>query len=210
MYAVREEIRNGFVTVEGGHRVGLCGSAVMTGNSISYVKNVSGLNYRFAREITTAAAEIEEHVRDKNTLIISPPGCGKTTILRDLIRRISDSGIKVSVIDERREIAGMYDGVPSFDIGANTDVLCGAPKAEGIMMMLRSMSPEVIAVDELADEAEMEAVKKAYASGVRVIATMHGSGRARISIRGAEELFDCIITLGKSRGTGTVEEIYNA
>lgn len=216
LYAAEDEIKDGYVTVEGGCRIGICGKCVIKNGDISFIKNISGLNYRFAREILTAAETIYNNVVTdgivKNTLIISPPACGKTTMLRDLVRRISNSGKKVSVIDERREIAGISDGIPYFDLGSNTDVLEGSGKSDGMLMMLRSMSPDVIVTDEIGDEKDVYAIEQAVKCGVSVITSVHARNRAQAGSRSAISkilpYFECIITLSGRNGAGTVEEVW--
>ena len=215
VYSVAEEIRDGYITLNGGNRMGICGSAVLENGKITFLKDISALNYRIACEISGASDKIADKVITsdgvKNTLIISMPGAGKTTMLRDLIRRISEEGYNVSVIDERREIAAVHEGKPSFDLGAFTDVLSGAPKAEGMLMALRSMAPEVIATDEIGHSSDAEAIEKIINSGVKVIATIHGKNleqvRERSELAGAMRFFETFIVLSRRCGAGTVEEV---
>lgn len=216
VYSVEDEIREGYITLSGGHRLGICGSAVTTDGKITFIKDISALNYRLASEIPNTAEKIAGKViRDgqvKNTLIISPPGAGKTTMLRDIIRRISDSGFNVSVVDERREIAAMNNGKSAFDLGMFTDVLSGVPKSEGMLMMLRSMSPDVIAVDEIGRDSDCEAIEKIIHSGVKVVTTVHAYDEEQIKMRGGSlskiiAFFETVIVLSKRCGAGTVEQI---
>jgi stage III sporulation protein AA len=178
VYAYENEIKNGYVTLAGGHRVGVCGDVVVEANTISAVRNVHFLNYRFAKEITGCAdAYIEEIVSGKrinNTLFVAPPMTGKTTILRDVARCLSLMGYRVSVVDERREIAACSGGAPAFDLGANCDVLSGAPKAEGMLLMLRAMSPDVIITDEIGGADDFDAIKEIKKRGVKIITSIHG------------------------------------
>ena len=153
-YAYEEELAKGYITIEGGHRVGICGRAVLDHGKVTLIKEVSSLNLRRSREITGVSERILSHVLDKegtlqNTLIVSPPKCGKTTLLRDLTRALSYQGFKIGLCDERSEIAGTYMGQPSFDIGPRTDVLDGCPKAEGMIMLIRAMSPDAVVTDEI-------------------------------------------------------------
>lgn len=152
IYAYEEELRQGFITLKGGHRVGLAGECVMENNKVKTIKNISSINIRISREIIGCSKEISKFIVDKNkvknTLIISPPKCGKTTILRDLSRVISTGsfntkGKKVVVIDERSEIGGSYLGVPQMNLGIRTDILDNCLKKEGMIMAIRSLSPEV-------------------------------------------------------------------
>ncbi len=217
VYSVKDEIRNGFVTVSGGHRVGITGTAVGENGEIDFLRDVSGLNYRLAREVTGAADKVMDVVTDgetvKNTLIISPPCAGKTTLLRDISRQLSYRGIRVSIVDERREIAAMRGGRSAFDLGFNTDVLEGASKAEGMVMMLRSMSPRVIVTDEIGRAEDVAAIEKLINSGVKVITTVHAENRSRLlkrrDLREVCRYFDVMITLSKRKGAGTVEEVWS-
>ena len=186
-YAFEEEIRRGFVTVAGGHRVGVAGQAVLEADgSIRTLKNISFLNIRVSHQMKGAADGILPVMYRKgslkNALLISPPGCGKTTLLRDLIRQVSDGnaygrGAAVGVVDERSELAGSYLGRVQNDLGMRTDVLDGCPKETGMLLLLRSMSPEVIAIDELGSDGELRALGQAAACGCRILATGAGSPR---------------------------------
>ena len=215
VYSVKEEIKNGFVTVRGGHRVGIAGTAVMRGGRVDFIKGISGLCYRLASEQRGAADPVMSHVLSdglvKNTLIISPPGAGKTTMLRDIARQLSYKAYHVSIADERREIAAVYDGRSPFDLGFNTDVLEGADKAESMLMLLRSMSPDVIVTDEIGTTADAEAIEKITNSGAAVIASIHGRDfemiKKRADLSGMLGFFDVIVTLSRRNGAGTVEEI---
>ncbi|AWB45105.1 stage III sporulation protein AA [Paenibacillus sp. CAA11] len=199
LYTMEEELRKGFITLPGGHRVGLAGRTVLSGGRVEHIREISSFNLRIAREIRGAATPLLKHLLDfkrKNvlhTLIISPPQQGKTTMLRDLARQISSgswghseakwSGLKVAIVDERSEIAGCRQGVPSFDLGPRTDVMDACPKAEGMMMMLRSMSPEVIIVDEIGRAEDAAAIAEALHAGVSVVATVHGAEVAEVLSR---------------------------
>ncbi len=215
VYSVEEEIRDGYITIEGGHRIGICGNAVIRNGRIAFVKEISSLNYRIAREVKGAASEIMRFVTGKsgvrNTLIISPPGAGKTTMLRDIVRQLSNSGVRVCVADERREIAAMYKGRTGFDLGSCTSVFSGAPKAAGMLMMLRSMSPDVIVTDEIGTSADAAAVAKIINSGAKIITTIHGFNleqiRKRKDLKQVLPFFETFITLSKSKGVGTIEDV---
>lgn len=183
VYAYEEEIRQGFLTIEGGHRVGLAGQAVLEGNQIKNLKYISGLNIRLASQRKGCAQKVIDFIIQEgniyNTLIISPPCCGKTTLLRDCIRMLSNGlegqeGVRVGVVDERGELGACFHGVPQNDLGARTDILDRIPKTEGILMLIRSMAPRVIAVDEIGSAGDMEALKNACLSGCSIIATIHG------------------------------------
>ena len=194
VYAYESEIRNGYITLAGGHRVGICGDAVCENGKISHMRSVQALNYRYAREIIGAADGVMDRITDgntiKNTVIISPPMCGKTTMLRDIARSLSLMGKRVSIVDERCEIAALSFGESPFDLGAGCDVLSGVSKADGMLLMLRSMSPDVIITDEIGDDKDFAAIREIKKRGVSIITTLHGG------INVQPEEFDLIIRLG--------------
>lgn len=184
MYAYENEIGQGFLTVRGGHRVGISGKAVLENNQLKTIKDISYLNIRVAHEMKGVASDLLpkliEGNRVCNTLFISPPGFGKTTLMRDCIRQISDgftdlSGKRTSIVDERGELAACYLGIPQNDVGMRTSVLDGCPKAVGLMMLIRSMSPEVIAMDEIGGEGDEKAIRYASTCGISVLASQHGA-----------------------------------
>lgn len=182
LYAYREEVRQGYITIEGGHRIGLIGQAVTEQGKITGIHPITFLNLRIAHERTDCARELLPYIIVQNsiynTLFLSAPGAGKTTYLRDCIRLLSKGegereGLKVCVVDERSEIAACHMGVPQNDLGPRTDVLDGCGKTEGMLLLLRSMSPQVIAVDELGTEEDFLAVERAVCSGSRILGTIH-------------------------------------
>lgn len=183
LYAYEGEIRQGFLSLPGGHRVGLAGKAVLEHGQIKTMTDISSLNIRFAHEIPGCADGLLPHLWEEeklcHTLIASAPGRGKTTLLRDLIRQVSNGsslheGMTVGVVDERSEIAGSYRGVPGNDVGIRTDVLDACPKAEGMMMLIRSMAPQVVAVDEIGSREDLWALQYAMHCGCVLLATVHG------------------------------------
>lgn len=216
-YAYEEELAKGYITIEGGHRVGVCGRAVLNQGRVSLIKEISSLNVRRSREITGVSEQILPHVLDKdnrvqNTLIISPPKCGKTTLLRDLTRALSCRGLKIGLCDERSEIAGMYRGKPSYNLGPRTDVLDGCPKAEGMTMLIRAMSPDVLVTDEIGKAEDLHAIEEAICAGVSIITTIHGKDYedVRASNLGSlieKKVFPCLIFLSAYPKTGTVREV---
>lgn len=182
IYAFEEEIRRGYITLEGGHRVGLAGQVVMEEGKVKTIRYINFMNIRVAREKKGCAQNMLPYLYQGdsiyNTLIVSPPGMGKTTYLRDTVRLLSDgnrerNGIRVCIIDERSEIAACHLGVPQNDVGIRTDVMDGCEKAEGMLMVLRAMSPQVIAVDELGGRRDFEAVEKVLYCGSRILGTVH-------------------------------------
>lgn len=179
IYSYQSQIANGYITLFGGHRVGITGNVVMKEGKVSSINYVSSLNIRIAKEILGAGTEIYKRIVNEegvqNTLIVSPPGCGKTTLLRDLVRQISDNGFTVSLIDERGEIAAMYKGIPQNDVGIRTDVIDNITKSLGMKIAIRTMAPQVIVADEIGTEQDIEAINYGICSGVKGIFTAHGS-----------------------------------
>ena len=218
IYAYEEELRQGFLTIQGGHRVGVCGKTVIQDGNIRTIRNISFLNIRLAREKKGCAKKVMpflfEGERLCHTLIISPPGLGKTTLLRDMIREVSEGtkerrGKKVGVVDERSEIAACYHGVPQNDLGIRTDVLDGCPKTIGIEVLLRSMSPEVIALDELGGEKEIALIKKSIYCGCSILATVHGENKKQWFEEGGITLFERYVFLKQGEHPGVIEAICN-
>ncbi|SHH45225.1 stage III sporulation protein AA [Clostridium collagenovorans DSM 3089] len=226
IYAFEQEIRQGYITIEGGHRIGICGSCVTENNSIKTIKDIASINIRICREIIGCSNKVLKYIcKDKeiqNTIIISPPKCGKTTILRDIVRNLSlgirelnISGKKVSVIDERSEIAACYKGMPQLEVGLRTDIFDNCPKHLGIIMAIRSMAPEVIVADEIGTSEDIASIIMALNCGVKVITTIHGNSiedfinRKVFNDAIENKVFKRAIVLSNKRGIGTIEYIYD-
>lgn len=194
-YAVMHMLQNGYLTVEGGHRIGVCGTVQMrTGEST--MKDISSVNLRVARQVFGFADTAMNLLwsNPRSTLIVGPPGCGKTTLLREMVRQLSDRfHFRVAVVDERWEIAGSVRGAPQFQVGKHTDVLTGVGKAAGIEMLLRGMNPEWIAVDEITAEDDVQAMGRASYCGVRMLATAHAYGKGDLQAR---PIYRALLSLG--------------
>lgn len=177
VHSYADSIRMGYVTAEGGCRLGLCGAAVMEGEKIGTLRRLSSVCIRIPREKRGCGDGVLPELIDEggfgSTLIISPPGGGKTTLLRELVRLLSERGGRISLIDERSEVAGVFEGRPCFDVGPRTDILTAAPKTQAIGLMLRAMSPQIIAFDEITDPRDIEAADLASNCGVSLLATAH-------------------------------------
>ena len=213
LHACADQLRQGFVCAPGGVRLGVCGAAVMEGGALSGLRGVSSLCLRVARPVPGAGREALPLLRGKSVLIVSPPGGGKTTFLRELVRTQSDDGVRVGLADERGELSGLTaDGLPGFDVGRCTDVLAGAPKAAAALMLLRSMGPEAVAMDELGDAADAAAVTALLGCGVRIFASAHAADRAQLLRRPAlrelleRRAFDALVRI-RGRGRTRVYEV---
>ncbi|MBR5260669.1 MAG: stage III sporulation protein AB [Oscillospiraceae bacterium] len=187
IYSVADELRRGYITAPGGVRVGVCGCAVVR-DGVTALRDISSVSLRVPREVFTAGEDVLKNYDFlRSTLILSPPGGGKTTLLRELVRRSSNAGHRICVADERGEIAGVFAGQAQFDVGQHTDVLSFAPKAEGALMLLRAMNPQIIALDEITCPEDCKAIETVANCGVTVYATAHASGiddlRRRASYR---------------------------
>lgn len=177
IYAYNDDIKNGYMTLQGGVRLGICGEVITDNLKIITVKNYSAVNIRIPHEIHGFANGIMSDIVAKNcsALILSPPGGGKTTLLRDIARQLSDTGRNVLIVDERGEIACCSDGVPSMDVGARTDVYTGGSKKHAIECGIRAMRPDVIVTDEIFGDEDAEILREAVGSGISVIASAHAS-----------------------------------
>ena len=227
LYAFEEEIKQGFITISGGHRIGLAGKIIVEDDGIKGMKHISFINIRLAHQVKGCADPVLPYLINEkgngifHTLLISPPRCGKTTILRDIIRQLSDGskymkGMSVGVVDERSEIGACYMGIPQNELGIRTDILDCCPKARGMMMLIRSMSPQIIAVDEIGSKQDLEAIDHVIGCGCKLIATVHGSSIDDIRnkpILGElvqKKLFERYVVLSNTTRIGHLKEIYDA
>ncbi|WP_034145693.1 stage III sporulation protein AA [Desulfosporosinus sp. BICA1-9] len=227
VYAAEEDLKQGFLTLPGGNRVGVTGEAVLQHGKIQTMKHVSSLNIRIARDMKGRGLKILPLLLGADgkvchTLLISPPRAGKTTLLRDLIRLISNgvphlglNGQTVGVVDERGELAGMWQGVPTYDLGYRTDVLDRCPKASGMSMVVRSMAPQVMAMDELGHTDDVSALLDALRTGVQILSTAHASSLEEAQNRPVladllnQGVFERLVVLSRQNGPGTIKGVYN-
>lgn len=206
-YAYEEDLAKGFITIDGGHRVGICGKAVIEKGKVTLLREISSFNIRCAREVIGCSDSLMQHILSENkihnTLLVSPPACGKTTMLRDIARNLGQRDYKVAICDERSEIAGMHSGISSYQFGIMTDILDGCPKAEGMMMLIRSMSPDVIIADEIGKPEDMKAIENCSHAGVSVITSAHGYTIEDVQTG----YFDKVIFLTDTPKPGSIREV---
>ncbi|CQR46797.1 hypothetical protein BN1058_01072 [Paraliobacillus sp. PM-2] len=224
LYRMEEELKKGYVTIRGGHRIGLAGKVNTSYGKVKAIKDITFFNVRIAKEKIGVASPYIKYLFDQdycNTLIIGPPQTGKTTLLRDMSRLISSgwkhvAPVKVGIVDERSELSGCVDGIPQHNVGDRTDVLDACPKAEGVMMLIRSMSPNVIVVDEIGSEEDVIAIQEALHAGVKLMCSAHGSSlndlKKRISFQPLfkSKMFDRFIVLKKTAKPGTVFQMLDS
>ena len=223
-YAYENEMSKGFITIEGGHRVGIAGKVIVEGNKVKNIQHISSINIRISHEVRNCADEvfpyITKHKQICHTLIISSPGCGKTTLLRDIIRQVSNGngwvkGSSVGVVDERSELGGCHMGIPQNDLGIRTDILDSCPKEEGLLMLIRSMTPRVVAVDEIGGFEDVQAIEYAIHCGSKMIATIHGESMEEITKKPLfnkmikEKCFERYIVLKNEKRIGQIAGIYD-
>ena len=224
LYAYEHELKQGFITIEGGHRVGMAGQGIMEGGKIKNMKYISSINIRVSHEVLDCANKIFPYITYNkqmyHTLIISPPRCGKTTLLRDVIRQISDGnrwikGCTVGVVDERSELGGCYLGVIQNNLGMRTDILDRCPKADGMIILIRSMAPQVVAVDEIGAKEDVHAIEYAMHCGCKMLATAHGDSMEEICKKPIfeklirEKRFERYVILSNRYRLGGIEAVYD-
>ncbi|CAI8781475.1 MULTISPECIES: stage III sporulation protein AA [Bacillus] len=223
IYTMEEELKRGYVTLRGGHRIGLAGKVITEKSAVKMIRDVSSFNIRVARQKIGIAEPLLSYLYDSrwlNTMVIGPPQTGKTTLLRDVARCMSQGvrsykipSCKVGIVDERSEIAGCVKGIPQYEFGPRVDVLDACPKAEGMMMMIRSMSPDILIVDEIGRMEDSEAIMEAVHAGVQLFISAHGFSfddvMKRPSLKAVMELgvFDRFIELSKAKGPGTIVQV---
>ncbi|WP_096270561.1 stage III sporulation protein AA [Paucisalibacillus globulus] len=223
LYRMEDELREGYITIEGGHRVGLAGKVNTVNGSVKAIQYITFLNIRIAKEKIGVATKVIPYLyKNKflNTLFVGSPQSGKTTLIRDVIRIISTGWNhippkKVGVVDERSEIAACLKGIPQHNLGIRTDVLDACPKAEGMMMMIRSMSPEILVVDEIGSDKDVQALINAINAGVTVICTIHGQNLQELKNRPSilplleKKVFSRIVLLKGQTSPGSIQSIYD-
>lgn len=226
IYSYQHQIAEGFVTIKGGHRVGISGSCVIENGKVININYINGLNFRLARQILGISENVLKYILNIkentifNTLIVSMPGAGKTTLLKDIVRQISNGienlrfkGLNIGIVDERGEIASLYKGVPQNDIGIKSDVMDNVSKASGMKMLIRSMAPQVIIADEIGSFEDIDAINYAICSGCKGVFTAHGQTLNDLYLNKVlnelinGHVFEVIIFLN-SREKGKIEEIY--
>lgn len=187
IYSFQDEICEGYITIPGGHRIGLVGTCIYENGRIKNIKEISSLNFRIAKQVKGAGSNALKYILDlnnnsiHNTIVVSPPGAGKTTLIRDMIRQISNGiesvgfkGLTIGLIDERGEISATYKGENQNDIGVRTDVLVNVPKDIGMRIMIRTMAPKIVVADEIGKREDFDAIEYMIKSGVKGIFSMHG------------------------------------
>ncbi len=221
VYAHNEELKQGFITLSNGVRIGICGEVVTEHNEVKTIKNFSSLNLRFPHEVKNCCLNVLKYLYNEkgvfNTLIVAPPGAGKTTFVRDLAVNFSDKFIakNVLVVDERNELGAVIDGKAGLYLGKFTDIISGSDKQFGIINGIRTMTPDVIILDELITSSDFEAIKYVVGCGVNVVATTHSKDIFDLQNKVffhdllKNNVFERFVVLSNRRGVGTIEAVYD-
>ncbi len=211
VYSISDSLVSGFIHCQGGIRIGICGEGVMNNGKLSTQKDISCLAIRVPDEVFGCADGLIDSIyvdgEVKNTIIISPPAAGKTTLLRELSRVISDKGKNVLIVDERYELAAAVKGIAAFSVGENTDVISGVPKLIAYENVIRAMNPDVIVTDEIYKISETEVLADACRAGVKIFASIHAESEKELEnsiFANFLKLFDVKIVLSKKRKVGEV------
>lgn len=214
VYSINDCLVRGFIHYEGGIRIGIAGEGVMSGSQLSTVKNIAYMTIRVPREVFGCAdkviGKIIKNNNFKNTLLISPPAGGKTTMLREIARLTSNTGKNVLIIDERFELTASHKGIPTLDVGCCTDVISGVPKTIAYENTIRAMNPDVIITDELYQKIEIDAIVDACRTGVKVAASLHAINEDVLNFgifQPLNDVFEIIIVLSKQKCAGTIEKV---
>ena len=205
VHTVQSCIAKGFINCSGGIRIGLCGTGIIDDGKVAGMRGISSIAIRIPHEIRGCGQAAIDRVKAEpcgSVLILSPPGYGKTTFLRECIRQLSESGKRVSVADERGELAAVHRGVPQFDLGNASDIMSGVPKAQAVMMLLRAMNPLIIAMDEISSPEDVEAAETASGCGVRLIATAHAADKSELNRR---PVYRSLLELGVFKNTVVID-----
>ncbi len=196
VHSAQSSISKGYISCRGGIRIGLCGTGIIEDGKVHGIRNISSAAIRIPREVRGCGQAVIDKIIDNSdvsTLILSPPGYGKTTFIRECVRQLSESGQRVSVADERGELAAVYRGIPQFDLGSTSDIMSDIPKAQAVMMLLKAMNPQVIAMDEISAPEDISAAEAAVGCGVRIIATAHAANMAELRRR---PVYQSLLELG--------------
>lgn len=220
LYAVNNQLKQGFITISGGVRIGICGEVVIENGVVQTIKNFSSINIRIAKEVKNCSLGILDILLQggfSNTLIISPPGCGKTTLIRDILWQMSERSYTYNILlaDERYEIANCFNGQPMLNVGEFTDVISGAEKGYAFECGIRSMSPDILVTDELATLKDIESIINIANSGIKLLCSVHAKDledlktKPQFKMLIEQKIFKRFVVLSKTRGLGTIEGVFD-